>query len=84
MGRWSIILESLAPSEVFGIEIMSINQDLPYLSAMRSDEVAAKLIIMVPQRQYASWIAALIVVLMILGAGTTLYLFAVLVEWLAA
>lgn len=84
MGRWSIKLESLAPGEVFGIEIMSINQELPLISAMRSDEAAAKLITMVPQRQFPLWFNRLVAAVFILGVATALYLLALLIEWLAS
>jgi hypothetical protein len=83
MGRWSIKLESLAPGETFGIEIMSINQELPLISAMRSDEAVGKLIPMVPQRQFPTWFNTSVAALLILGAATALYLLALLIEWLA-
>jgi hypothetical protein len=84
MGRWSIKLDSLAPGEVFGIEIMSINQELPYLTAMRSEDAAGKLITMVPQRQFPAWFNRSVVALVILGLTAALYLIALLVEWLAS
>lgn len=83
MGRWSLKLDSLGPGEVFGIEIMSINQDLPLISAMRSDDVPGKLINMVPQRQMPSWFNGAALALLCLGLITLLYLMALLVEWLA-
>ena len=50
MNRWVLKLESLAPGEVFGIEILSINQELSFLTAVRSDEPCGGLINMAPQR----------------------------------
>lgn len=84
MGRWCIRLDSLAPGEVFGIEIMSINLDLPLLSSMRAEETVGELITMVPQRDYPAWFNRSVGVLLILGLGTALYWIALLVEWLAS
>ena len=83
MGRWSIRLDSLAPGEVFGIELMSINQDLPLISAMRSEETPGKLITMVPQREYPAWFNRTAFAILALGMVTLLYLTALLIEWLA-
>ena len=83
MGRWSIKLDSLAPGEVFGIDLMSINQDLPLISAMRSEEVSGKLITMVPQRELPTWVNGAAFAVLALGLITTLYLVALLIEWLA-
>ncbi|MES2301604.1 MAG: hypothetical protein V4521_05955, partial [Pseudomonadota bacterium] len=49
MNRWVLKLDSLAPGEHFAIEILSINQDLPLISAMRCDDASGKLINMIPQ-----------------------------------
>lgn len=84
MGRWSIKLDSLAPGENFGIEIMSINRELPYLTSMRSEETAGELITMVPQRQFPTWFYRTAWAVLIVGAATCLYLLALLVEWLAS
>lgn len=83
MGRWSIKLDSLAPGEVFGIELMSINQDLPLISAMRSEETPGKLITMVPQREFPAWFNRAAFAIFALGLVTLLYLTAILIEWLA-
>jgi hypothetical protein len=83
MNRWVLKLESLAPGEVFGIEILSINQELPFLTAVRSDEASGRLINMAPQRIWPTWWNRTVAALFILGVGTALYLFAVLLEWLA-
>ena len=83
-GRWVLRLGSLAPGEFFTIEILSINQDLPYLSSMRCDETAGKLIPMLPQRQYSSWFNRSVIALLLLGSVTALYLVGLLIEWLAS
>ncbi|MBP7136372.1 MAG: hypothetical protein KBA57_08440 [Sphingomonadaceae bacterium] len=83
MNRWVLKLDSLAPGEQFAIEILSINQDLPLISAMRCDDASGKLIDMVPQRVFPTWFNVLVVAEMLAGFATTLYLFALLIEWLA-
>lgn len=81
--RWTLKLESLAPKEQFSIDILSINQDLPLISAMRCDDAAGQLINMVPQRVYPTWLNAFVVIEMMAGFAVTLYLLASLIEWLA-
>ena len=83
MGRWTIKLDSLAPGEVFGIEIMSINRDLPLISAMRSDDVSGKSIAMAPQRQLPAWLNRTAGVVFILGCATAIYLLVSIMAWLA-
>lgn len=83
MNRWVLKLDSLAPGEQFAIEIMSINQELPLISAMRCDDAAGKLINMRPQRIFPNWVNALVVFELLAGLAITLYLFASLIEWLA-
>jgi hypothetical protein len=84
MSRWTLKLETLAPGETFAIEIMSINQELPLLSAMRSDEATGKLISMLPQRVFPTWFNTVVVVELLAGLAATLYLLASLIEWLAS
>lgn len=84
MNRWLLKLESLAPGEQFVVEIMSINQDLPLLSAMRCDDAAGKLINMAPQRVFPNWFNAIVIVLLLAGIAAVLYLLAALIEWLAS
>ena len=74
LGRYSMKLDSLAPGERFDIEIMAINAELPLLSAVRSEDCVGKLIITSPQRVWPSWVINTLVALMVLGAGTALYL----------
>ena len=50
---------------------------------MRCDDASGKLIDMVPQRVFPTWFNVLVVAEMLAGFATTLYLFALLIEWLA-
>lgn len=83
MNRWVLKLDSLAPGELFSIEIMSINQDLPLISAMRCDDASGKLINMAPQRVFPTWFNFILLVEVLAGFAVTLYLIALLIEWLA-
>lgn len=83
MGRWSIKLDTLAPGETFGIEILSINQELPLLSAVRSEDATGKLIVMEPQRQFSAAFNLFIGTMLIVGLVATVYLATLLVQWLA-
>jgi hypothetical protein len=78
-----IKLDSMAPGEQFMIEIMSINQDLPLLSSMRSDEVEGKMITMIPQRQWPGWLNFLAAILLLVGLGTIFFWIASAIDWLA-
>ncbi|NVE93373.1 hypothetical protein [Altererythrobacter lutimaris] len=80
MGRWSLTLPSLAPKEVFVIEIMSINQELPMLTAVRSREVEGKAIAMIPQRAVSPWLVRLEIMLSLIGIGTCMYFLASFIE----
>lgn len=84
MGRWMVKLDSMAPGEQFMIEIMSINQDLPLLSSMRSDEIEGKLIAMIPQRQWPTWFNLLVGLLFLLGLGTVFYWAVRVIDYLAS
>jgi hypothetical protein len=84
MGRWTLKLDSLAPGETFAIEILSINQDLPLLSAMRSDETEGRMITMAPQRQWPASFNLTIIVLILLGLGTVFYWLVRGIDWLAS
>ena len=50
---------------------------------MRCDDNAGKLINMVPQRVFPGWFNFFVVVELLAGVAATLYLLAVLIEWLA-
>lgn len=72
--RYSLKFDSFAPGERSTIEIMSINAELPIMTAVRSDDCVGKLIPMAPQRVWPQWFLTLIAMVMILGAATLVYL----------
>lgn len=79
--RFSLILESLAPKEAFGMELLSINRDLPELCNVRSEQTQSVEKIMIPQMVHPRWIMGLVAWLMFAGLVTTIYLLLVLIEW---
>lgn len=72
--RYSVKFDSMAPGEQVTIDIMSINAELPVLTAVRCDECEGKLINMAPQRVWPSWFIYSATGFLLLGLGTTLYL----------
>lgn len=84
-GRYTISLESLAPSESFGIEILSIGQaELPLIAALRCDECNGKLVSMRSQPAQSQWFVGLVIVIMVAGVAAIGYSSVWLVEALSA
>ena len=73
-GRFTVILNSLAPKEVFGMELLSVNLDLPNLINLRSNEAESCEKRMVLQILYPIWIYRLILSIFVLGFMTTVYI----------
>ena len=80
-GRHSVVLDSLAPSEVFGMEILSINVALPGITAVRSDESVGTSVAMIPQPIHPRWNVVTVGVLIVLGVAAVGYLTAAFVEF---
>lgn len=83
-GRYSLKFESLAPNERVTIEIIAINGELPLMTSVRSDECEGKMIKMAPQRVWPSWYLNILVGIFLLGLSTAVYLFASLLQLIAA
>jgi len=83
LGGHSIKFDSIAPSEQTKIDIMSINEDLPILTAVRSDECQGKYIMMAPQRIWPSWFTRSIGVVLLIGAISSVYLLIRLIQTIA-
>lgn len=83
LGSHSIKFDSLAPREQTKIDIMSINEDLPMLTAVRSDECQGKHILMAPQRIWPSWFIRCIGTVMLIGAISSVYLLIRLIQTIA-
>lgn len=73
-GRYSLKFDSFAPGERTTIEIMSINAELPVMTAVRSDDCVGKLVSMAPQRVWPKWFLNTVALIMLLGVATLVYL----------
>jgi len=81
-GRYSAIFDSLAPGEELGIEIFSINAELPIVLTVRCDQCAAKNIPMFPQEVQSRQRRLTYSVLRWIGAATVIYGVIVLLQFL--
>lgn len=80
--RYVLIFDSLAPNEVLGVEVLSVNYDLPNLVTVRSAECIAQNINMHPQPVVSQSVRVIATVLMALGLAAAVYLAIVLVQFL--
>lgn len=80
--RYVLIFDSLAPNEVLGVEVLSVNYDLPNLVTVRSAECSAQNINMYPQPVVSQSVRVIATVLMALGLAAAVYLAIVLVQFL--
>ena len=72
--RYSVKFDSLAPNEQTTINIMSINVDLPVMTAVRCDECEGKLILMGAQRIWPNWFIRIVTTILLAGLVSTVYL----------
>ena len=82
-GRHSIVLDDLAPGEVFGMEIMAINVALPQLCNVRSEEALSQQKAMIPQIVQTRSVIAFVTWLLFSGTIFSIYLALVLIEYVA-
>lgn len=80
--RYVLIFDSLAPNEVLGIEVLSVNNDLPNLVTVRSAECIAQDINMHPQPVVSQLVRVIATALMALGLAAAVYLAIILVQFL--
>lgn len=83
LNRFSVHFDSLAPGESVTIHIMSINRDLPLLTAVRAENCVGVPIPIAPMQLRPKWLLAACWVLLILGGATLVYLATASVERLA-
>lgn len=81
-GRHSLIFENLSPKEEIGLEIMSINSELPELLVVRSAECTAKNVSLTWIQYVAPWKIAIARFLLFVGLGTSVYLLIALIQFL--
>jgi hypothetical protein len=80
--RHVLIFDSLAPGELLGIEVLSVNTDLPPLVTVRSAECVAQNINMYPQPVVSNTKRISGTILMALGLAVAVYLGIILVQFL--
>lgn len=80
--RYVLIFDSLAPNEVLGVEVLSVNRELPSLITVRSAQCLAKHITMYPQPVLSTATRNAVIVLMTLGLAAAVYLTIVLIQFL--
>lgn len=80
--RYVLIFDSLAPGELLGIEVLSVNSELPNLVTVRSAECVAQSINMYPQPVVGNAVRVIATVLMALGLAAAVYLSILLVQFL--
>ncbi|TXL62466.1 hypothetical protein [Zeimonas arvi] len=80
--RYVLVFESLAPGEFLGCEILAVNQNLPDLITVRSDQCVAKTIEMYPQPILSTFTRRMSVAFFTIGLATSVYLATVLIQFL--
>ncbi|MEQ8689731.1 MAG: hypothetical protein RIC89_02690 [Pseudomonadales bacterium] len=80
--RFIIRFSSLAPAETVGLEVLSINRELPALITVRSDQCEAKYVSMYPQPVASTRKKAFVAVLLFLGLAAAVYLATLLMQFL--
>lgn len=80
-GRFSVHLDSLAPKEVFGLELLSVNRNLPEVVNVRSEQVESIEKKMIPQVVVSKQIAGLIVIIMLFGVFSLAYFILFVLEF---
>lgn len=71
--RYIVMFDSLAPDEFVGFELLTINADTPMLITARSEQCVAMAVEMYPQLVVKPWLAQLLGILVLVGAGATIY-----------
>lgn len=80
--RYVMIFDSLAPNEYVGCELLSINNELPNLMTVRSDQCVAQTINMYPQPAVPNWQRRLAVAFQMAGLGLAVYALILLLQFL--
>ena len=71
--RYMLVFDSLAPKEELGIEVMSVNQDLPGLLHVRSAECVAKNVRLMWYAAVPAWRVRAAQILIFIGFGAAVY-----------
>jgi hypothetical protein len=80
--RYVLIFDSLAPNEVLGVEVLSVNRELPNLVTVRCEQCVAQNINMYPQPVVSNAIIFAARVLMAIGLAAAVYIAIYLIQFL--
>ena len=80
--RHILIFENLSPKEEIGLEIMSINSDLPALLLVRSAECTAQNVPLMWVKYVPPWRINIARLLLLIGLSTTVYGLIALIQFL--
>lgn len=80
--RYIIVFDSLAPNEQIGVEVLSVNNELPALINARSDQCTATVVEMYPQVAVQAWKRKIASLLIFLGLSFAIYIFIVSLQFL--
>jgi hypothetical protein len=80
--RYVVVFDNLAPNEFVGFELLTINTDAPALITARSEQCVAKSVEMYPQPMIKPWLGRLLGLLVLVGAGTAIYVALLVLQFL--
>ncbi|NTV60588.1 MAG: hypothetical protein HGA77_04695 [Chlorobiaceae bacterium] len=80
--RYVVVLDSLAPNEFVGFELLSVNEEVPQLVSARSEQCVAKSVEMYPQPILKPWQIRFFIVLLLIGVGTAIYILLLILQFL--
>lgn len=81
-GRFVMVFDNLAPSEVLGFELLAVNRDVPQLITARSEQCVAQPINMLPQPVAKPWQIRAFVGFAFAGLGLSVYLMLVFLQFI--
>lgn len=73
LNRFAIHFDSIAPGEKVSIHIMSLNQELPVMTAVRAQNCVGKSIPLAPNRVMPGWFNVSVLLLTMVGAAALIY-----------
>lgn len=82
--RFTVVLGSIPPNETVGFDLLAVGGDLPMITSAFSKECAASSVTLTPQEVHPRWKLLLVIYLIVAGIAGSLYLVALLVQFLAA
>lgn len=80
-GRYSVKLESLASKEVFGLELLAVNRNLPEIVNVRCEQVESAERKMLPQVVFPNWFNRAAVILTLFGFVSFVYFILLALEF---